>query len=116
MTKTGWIILSVSLVLNVVLGWLLFTRNKDPIKVPTTVVKYVERIDSLNSELDTIKEHRDQVKKSIDTVYIELENTKVTYEKACSTIVNNTTSDDLLFFREYLRRNAARRDSINYIQ
>lgn len=109
MSKVWWIVLSVSLVLNLILGYLLIRKND--IAPSVEVKEYIERIDSLNLELDTIRERRDEVREKIDTVYVEIEKTKIIYEEARNTILNNSTDDDLLFFRDYLKRN--RRDSIN---
>lgn len=113
MSKTWWVVLGVSLVLNLILGYLLLTKKPNA-PVPE-VQEYIERIDSLNSELDIIKERRDVVRERIDTVYVEIEKTKVIYEEARNTILNNTTDDNLLFFREYLKRNRERGDSIDHI-
>lgn len=113
MSKVWWIVLSVSLALNLILGYLLIKKNTN---YPTQgLQEYIERIDSLNSELDTIRERRDIVREKIDTVYVEIEKTKVIYEKSRNTILNNTTDDNLLFFREYLKRNRERGDSIDHI-
>lgn len=111
MSKRCLIVLSISLALNLILGYLLLMKKSEVGPVPE-IQEYIEKIDSLNSELDTIKERRDVVRERIDTVYVEIERTKVIYEKARNTIINNTTDDNLLFFREYLKR---RRDSIDHL-
>lgn len=114
MSKVLWIVLSVSLAFNLVLGYLLLTKRSHNYPV-SEIQEYIEKIDSLNSELDTIRERRDEVREKIDTVYVEIEKTRVIYEKSRNTIINNTTDDNLLFFREYLKRIRERRDSIDHI-
>ena len=112
MSRTGWVIITISIALNLILGYLLLIKKNEP-KPTLTTTEYIERIDSLNSKLDTITEYRYIIRDRIDTVYVELEKVKVVYEKARNTVINNTTDDNLIFFREYLERNRNRRDSIN---
>lgn len=110
MSKTWKVILSASVTINLVLGYLLYNRlapiSSDPKEV-------VERIDSLGSELISIQERRDKVKEEIDTVYILLKNVDKEYIEARNHIIANSLNDDYSFFVEYLRRNRARLDSIN---
>ena len=110
MPKTWKVILSVSLAVNLVLGYLLYNR---PTPVSSDSGEFVEKIDSLESELISIQERRDEVKEEIDTVYILLENVNKEYAEARDHIIANSFNDDYSFFVEYLRRNRARLDSIN---
>ena len=85
---------------------------KDDPSVPD-VSKYVEKIDSLQFQIDSISTLRDSVDQRIDTVTITIKKTHIRYEKDRNTILNNTTSEDYVFFLDYIRSNKARLDSIN---
>lgn len=110
MSKTWKVILSVSLVINLVLGYLLYSKS-DP--VSSNSDEFVSKIDSLEFELTTLQEHRNKIREEIDTVSTQLRNVNKEYEKTHSRIIVNSPSEDYSFFVEYLRRNAARLDSIN---
>lgn len=110
MSKTWKVILSISLAINLVLGYLLYS---EPVPVSSDTEKYIEKIDSLESELTTLQERRDEVRKEIDTVYIQLKNVDKEYVETRNHIIVNSPDDDYRFFIEYLRRNKARLDSIN---
>ena len=107
----GWkIILSISLAVNLALGYLLCSK---PALINSDSEQYVAKIDSLESELISIQERRDEVKEEIDTVYIQLKNVDKEYAKAVDRVIANSPDDDYCFFVEYLERNRARLDSIN---
>ena len=109
--QKGWkVILSVSLAVNLILGYLLYNR---PTHTSSDPKEFVERIDSLESELVSIQERRDEVKEEIDTVYILLKNVDKEYAEARDHIIANSLDDDYSFFVEYLERNRARLDSID---
>lgn len=110
MSKTWKVILSVSLAINLILGYLLYS---EPVPINSNSEKFIEKIDSLESELITIQEHRDKVKEKIDTIYIQLKNVDKEYEETRNRVIANSSDDDYCFFVEYLRRNKARLDSIN---
>lgn len=110
MPKAWKIILSISLAVNLVLGYLLYN---EPATVSSDSEIYIEKIDSLESELTSIKEHRSEIKEEIDTVFIQLKYVDKEYEEAHNRIINNSFSDDYSYFIEYLRNNRARLDSIN---
>ena len=74
---------------------------------------YVNKIDSLQSEIDSITTLRDSIDRRIDTVIVTIEKNHIQYEKDYTTIMNNTTSEDYVFFLEYIQSNKARLDSIN---
>lgn len=109
MSKTERVILSVSIAINLVLGYLLYSRPTVP---SSTSSEFIEKIDSLEVELDTLQEHREELRERIDTVYIEIEKNNKIYEEARNTILNNSVDDDLRFFLEYLEWR--RLDSINH--
>lgn len=110
MSKTWKVILSVSLAINLVLGYLLYSK---PVPVNSSSEQFIKKIDSLELELTTLQERRDEVREEIDTVYIELKNVDKEYAETRDRVIANSPDDDYCFFVEYLRRNKARLDSIN---
>lgn len=110
MSKTWKVILSISIAINLVLGYLLYCK---PVPSNSDSKEYIERINSLESELDSLQERRDEVREEIDTINIQLENVDKEYAKAIDNIISNSLDDDYRFFVEYIRRNRARLDSIN---
>ena len=73
---------------------------------PTQVVVQDHRIDSIYLIKDSIV-------KEIDTIYYQLEENNSKYEEDLSTIISNTVSEDYIFFRDYIKSNRTRLDSIN---
>lgn len=106
MRKIGIIIFIISLLLNVLLGHTLY--NKNQIRDSGSSV-YLEKIDSLESEISYLTASKDSIKSRIDTVYVKLKANNDNYEKVYNIIINNSIDDDYLFFTEYLNR----ADSIN---
>lgn len=106
--KRYWIILLI-IAIGITL-WLKWPKSDS--SVPD-VSGYVEKIDSLQSQIDSISTLRDSIDQRIDTVTITIEKTRIQYEKDRNTILNNTISEDYLFFLNYIRDNRARLDSIN---
>lgn len=105
--KRYWCIL-----LIIAVGVILWCYPRDDSPVPD-VSEYVNRIDSLQSEIDSITTLRDSIDQRIDTITITIEKTHIQYDKDHNTILNNTTSEDYVFFLEYIRSNQTRLDSIN---
>ena len=62
---------------------------------------------------DTLYVVRDSINREIDTVNMIIEKVQIKYETDRNTIINNNTSDDYLFFLQYINSNSARLDSIN---
>lgn len=93
-------------------GFVLWCWPENEPSVPD-VSEYVNKIDSLQSEIDSISTLRDSIDQRIDTITITIEKTHIQYEKDRTTILDNTTSEDYLFFLDYIRSNRARLDSIN---
>lgn len=75
--------------------------------------KYIDTIDSLQSNIDSISIKQDSVDQRIDTIIVTIEKIQIQYEKDYSTIINNTTGENYRFFSEYITRNSSRLDSIN---
>lgn len=109
MQKVQKVILIISLVTNVFFGFLIFNSAKEN----TNSREYIEKIDSLELEISNLIIKKDSIRKQIDTVYVSLNKIDKDYEEIRSIIINNSTSEDYLFFTKYLERNRARLDSIN---
>lgn len=110
MQKVWKVILVLSIATNLVLGFILLDK---PHMNPTDSKVYIKKIDSLESVIDSLGIKRDSIKEEIDTVRIYLDKVNAGYEEDRSVIINNSVSDDYLFFSEYLERNKTRLDSIN---
>lgn len=101
-----------SILLIIAGGIILWCWPENDSPVPD-VSKYVNKIDSLQSEIDSITTLRNNIDQRIDTITITIEKTHIQYEEDRNTILNNTTSEDYVFFLEYIRNNRTRLDSIN---
>lgn len=110
MQKAWKVILSISIICNIILGTLLYRESKEIVSNPN---EYIQKIDSLELVLSALNTKRDSVKDRIDTVNIYLEQVEKDYEEVRIDIMDNSTSDDYKFFTEYLKRNKERLDSIN---
>lgn len=100
------------ILLIIAVGVILWCWPENDSPVPD-VSEYVNKIDSLQSEIDSITTLRDSIDQRIDTITITIEKTHIQYEEDRNTILNNTTSEDYVFFLEYIRNNRTRLDSIN---
>ena len=92
----------ITFIIGFVLGFFLkgiFTNPKE-------IVVYDSRVDSIYLI-------RDSIVKEIDTIYYQLEENNSKYEEDLSTIISNTVSEDYIFFRDYIKSNRTRIDSIN---
>lgn len=105
--KKYWYIL-----LIIAVGVILWYCPRGDSPVPD-VSKYINKIDLLQSEIDSITTLRDSIDQRIDTVTITIEKAYIQYEKDRNIILNNTTSEDYMFFLEYIQSNQPRLDSIN---
>ncbi len=106
MQKVKDVLLILSIIINIVLGYKLCTRE-------TISKDYTKTIDTLDVKLSSTKEKKDSVNREIDTIFINLENVRKDYEKKHSIIVNNSIYDDYLFFSNYIEHCRERYDSIN---
>lgn len=75
--------------------------------------EYINKIDSLQTEINNISILKDSIDQKIDTVTITIEKIHIEYEKDYNNIINNNTSEDYMFFLNYIRNNKSRLDSIN---
>ena len=98
MQKVWKVILVLSIATNLVLGFILLDK---PRMNPTDSKVYIKKIDSLESVIDSLGIKRDSIKEEIDTVRIYLDKVNASYEEDRSVIINNSVSDDYLFFSEY---------------
>ena len=75
--------------------------------------EFIEKIDSLDSKIDSIYVVKDSICEKIDTVYVRLEDNNKQYEENFNRVINNDTSEDYVFFLDYINSNRARLDSIS---
>lgn len=62
-------------------------------------------------KVDTLLTVKDSIERQIDAVYIDIEKVKIQYEENRNIIINNSTDEDYLFFKQYLDKSGL--DSIN---
>lgn len=101
-------VLILSITINLALGFILLSRPRS--EEPDFSI-YTERIDSL--ELSTLRQTRDSVRSSIDTITIKISDNEKNYEEIRDIILSNSVNDDYVFFTEYLKQNKERLDSID---
>lgn len=111
MNRIKEVTLILSIIINIVLGYILYSRNRIEKEPNPTIL--IEKIDSLELKLAEIRTKRDSINKDIDTVFIKLKVVEKQYEKKYNDILTNSTSEDYVFFTNYLEQNRARFDSIN---
>lgn len=75
--------------------------------------EFIEKIDSLDSKIDSIYVVRDSICEKIDTIYVKLEDNNKHYEENFNRVINNDASEDYVFFLDYINSNRARLDSIS---
>lgn len=110
MQRIREVILILSIITNVALGYILYSNSN---KVESNSEEFIAKIDSLELELSNLEVKRDSINKEIDTVFVKLTVIEKEYEEKYINILSNSTSDDYVFFTDYLERNKERLDSIN---
>lgn len=110
MQKAWKAVLILSITINLALGFILLSRPRS--EEPDFSI-YTERIDSLELELSTLRQTRDSVRSSIDTITIKISDNEKNYEEIRDIILSNSVNDDYVFFTEYLRQYKTRFDSID---
>lgn len=110
MQRIREVILILSIITNVALGYILYSNSS---KVESNSEEFIAKIDSLELELSNLEVKRDSINKEIDTVFVKLTVIEKEYEEKYIDILSNSTSDDYVFFTDYLERNKERLDSIN---
>lgn len=104
----NWVIAILAVVI-ILLCCYFFSKPTIPISDST---EYIEKIDSLESEIDSLYKVRDSITEVIDTVYVKLNDINQKHEETVNTIINNTSSEDYCFFINYINRNRSRLDSM----
>lgn len=103
------LIVIISLSVGFGIGYLILPKPQN--NIPDTK-EFIERIDSLESEISILQTKKDSIDLIIDTVYVRIENNNKRYEENSNTIINNSTNDNYLFFTDYINRNRFRLDSL----
>lgn len=99
MSKALKIILFISLSTNILLGWLLVSRP------PSNISRdYQSEIDSLSIEISKLEKNRDSIQVIRDTIEVQLKSNESNYEEVRNTILTNNTSEDYIFFTNYINR------------
>ena len=106
--KKYWII--IALLIGFLVFQYFYLKPNEQSTLDTT--EYIERIDSLESEIDSLYKVKDSTYIQIDTIYQQLNNNTKEYEKDFNTIIDNNASEDLSFFLNYIGSNKARLDSL----
>lgn len=104
--QTKWkVILIISIIVNLILMFILSNVSRG-----TSVSNhiYIEKIDSLEEELNVLHKKRDSIRYIVDTITIKINTNNENYEKALDTIFSNSVDDDYLFFTEYIEQNKSR--------
>lgn len=109
MRRIKKIILILSIITNVALGYILYSNSS---KIESNSEEFIAKVDSLKLELSNLEVKRDSVNKEIDTVFVKLTVIEKEYEEKYINILSNSTGDDYVFFTDYLRKNILRRDSL----
>ena len=77
-------------------------------------IQSTERIENIQSQVDSVYVIKDSIQERIDTVYVRLENNNKQYEKDVNRILTNDANEDRMFFLEYINTNRDRLDSISH--
>lgn len=101
------ILLVIGLILGYSLSLTQYTKNI------SDSTEYINKIDSLESEIYSLSFKRDSINIVIDTIRIEIESNRERYEENINIINNNSISDNYLFFTDYINRYKIRYDSIH---
>ena len=78
MQRIREVILILSIITNVALGYILYSNNS---KVESNSEEFIAKIDSLELELSNLEVKRDSVNKEIDTVFVKLTVIEKEYEE-----------------------------------
>lgn len=110
-SKKGLILFCTCLIVGILVGHYIWP-NKNTSKLPN-VDEYLNRINTLESIVDSLESRKVYIDHKIDTVEIIIEKINGQYKEDYNTIINNTPTEDYLFFVEYIKCNRERLDSIN---
>lgn len=111
MQKVYKIILALSILINLILLFIVCERTVNTKGIDKGV--YLNKIDSLEYKIDSLKSYIPGIKEKIDTVYIKIHENNDEYEENCSIIYNNSVLDNYDFFVKYIEEYNSRYNSIN---
>lgn len=111
--KTEKKVLAVLVVLWATVVFLVCYLGSSRIPERTNPDEFIERIDSLDSKIDSVYDIRDSICEKIDNTYIKLEDNNKQYEENFNRVINNDVNEDYVFFLNYINSNRARLDSLN---
>lgn len=94
-----WSVLLIAIVCILCYAW--FSPRKGKIQQPS-YKELIIHIDSLNNELEVIKQERDALYELIDSSQAKVEVIENWYEKELVNITNQPIASDVVFFTEYL--------------
>lgn len=101
MRKATNVILALSIIVNIILGFIILKPKKQ-------IQEYPKKIDTLESEISKIKIKRDTIRERIDTTIIKIKENEKYYKETVSVINSNNINDDYIFFINYLEWNRER--------
>lgn len=102
-----WSIIILSILVIVAGGIIAFLLRRHNVETQSK-----EKIENIQSQVDSIYSKKDSIQERIDTIYVRLENNDKQYEKDVNHILTNDANEDRMFFLEYINSNRARLDSI----
>ena len=101
MSNVKTVILIIQLILMGLVFYIIYNNSKTV--VPNSEYQsLIERIDSLNAELDILKLQKDSLLNVIDTSKVKIKVIEHWYERELTDITNQSIADDVVFFTEYL--------------
>lgn len=107
-------IVVVSIIFFVVIGWI-YVRYSD-FSPPSEKNKiFLEKIERLESKIDSIKDRKDTIRTVIDSTHVKIITNEKHYKEVVNTIISQPTSADYEYIANYilLRQSANKGDSTN---
>lgn len=104
MRKVTNVILVLSIIVNIILGFIILKPKKQ-------IQESSKKIDTLESVISDIKIKRDTIKERINTVTIKIKENDKYYKENVNAIISNNANDDYIFFINYLEWNRKRFDN-----
>lgn len=101
MSNVKTVILIIQLILIGLVFYLIYNNSKTTTPSPE-YQSLIEKIDSLNTELNILKLQKDSLLNVIDTSKVKVKVIERWYEKELTDITNQSISDDVVFFTKYL--------------
>ena len=104
MQKVTNVILVLSIIVNIILGFIILKPKKQ-------IQEHSKKIDTLESVISNIRIKRDTIKERINTVTTKIKENDKYYKENINAIINNNVGDDYIFFINYLEWNRKRLDN-----